>query len=135
MLGHEENEEQLETLISQLSQNPEALEDYREKLKKKGIDTTDFRPMGSGEGTMSVCAKRLKNGRSWCKEDITKFSDLMVALMDGKSIKTLQGTLETTKQNDTQEKLPKDFPDKQRKQQGIISLFYSKQLTSPSYQH
>jgi len=47
--------------------------------------------MGSAEGTMSVFAKRLKNGRSWCKEGITKFSNVMVALMDGKDIQTLQG--------------------------------------------
>ncbi|HSH24328.1 MAG TPA: UPF0236 family protein, partial [Massilibacterium sp.] len=74
-LGHEKKEEQLEALIAQLSQYPEALEDYREKLKEKGIDTTGFRPMGSGEGTMSVFAKRLKHGRSWCKEGITKLRD------------------------------------------------------------
>jgi len=115
-LGDEKKEEQLESLISQLSQYPEALEDYREKLKKKGIDTTDFRPMGSGEGTMSVFAKRLKNGRSWCKEGITKFSDIMVALMDGKAIKTLQGKLEPTERDKTQEKPPKHFVERISKQ-------------------
>jgi len=48
-LENEKIEERLEELIAQLSQYPEALGDYREKLKKKGIDTTDFRPMGSAE--------------------------------------------------------------------------------------
>ena len=115
-LGNEEKEEQLESLVSQLSQYREALEDYREKLKKKGIDTTDFRPMESGERTMSVFAKRLKNGRSWCKEGITKFSDIMVALMDGKAIKTLQGKLEPTERDKTQEKPPKHFVERISKQ-------------------
>src|SRR5690625_2821499 len=72
--------------------------------------------MGSGEGTMSVFAKRLKNGRSWCKEGITKFSDIMVALMDGKAIKTLQGKLEPTQMNEDQEKPPKHFIERLSKQ-------------------
>src|SRR5699024_7379928 len=87
-LGDEQKEEELEELIAQISQYPEALDDYRNKLKNKGMDTKGFRPMGSGEGTMSVFAKRLKNGRSWCKEGLTKFSDLMVALMDGQDFTT-----------------------------------------------
>src|SRR5699024_2962053 len=61
-LENEKKEERLEELITQLSQYPEALGDYREKLKKKGIETDEFRPMGSAEGTMSVFARRLKNG-------------------------------------------------------------------------
>jgi len=93
-LNHERKEEQLENLISQLSQYPEALEDYQKRLKEKGINTSDFRPMGSGEGTMSVFAKRLKNGRSWCKEGITKFSDVMVALMDGQDLITQRGAFQ-----------------------------------------
>src|SRR5699024_9343542 len=55
-LENEKKEERLEELITQLSQYPEALGDYREKLKKKGIETDEFRPMGSAEGTMSVFA-------------------------------------------------------------------------------
>lgn len=115
-IEHERKEEQLEELISQLSQYPEALEDYREKLKEKGIDTTGFRPMGSGEGTMSVFARRLKNGRSWCNHGITKFSDVMVALMDGKAIKTLQGEIEPTEISKVQDKPPKHFVERLSKQ-------------------
>lgn len=66
-LKNEKKEERLEKVIGQLSQYPKALVDYREKLKKKGIDATDFRSMGSGEGTMSVFARRLKHGHSWCE--------------------------------------------------------------------
>lgn len=111
-LDHERKEEQLEALIAQLSQYPEALEDYREKLQEKGINTTNFRPMGSGEGTMSVFAKRLKNGRSWCEEGITKFSDIMVALMDGQDLITQRGKFKRLIESDqsTQDdKPPKHF--------------------------
>src|SRR5699024_5321271 len=80
-------------LITQLSQYPEALGDYREKLKKKGIETDEFRPMGSAEGTMSVFARRLKNGRSWCTEGLDKFIDIMVALKDNMENKTLHAIL------------------------------------------
>src|SRR5699024_4431262 len=73
---NEKKEERLEELSTQLSQYPEALGDYREKLKKKGIETDEFRPMGSAEGTMSVFARRLKNGRSWCTEGLDKFIDI-----------------------------------------------------------
>src|SRR5699024_7350461 len=73
---NEKKEEKLAELIAQLSQYPEALGDYRETLKKKGVNTDGFRPMGSAEGTMSVFARRLKNRRSWCTEGLDKFIDL-----------------------------------------------------------
>lgn len=114
-LEDEEKEEKLEKLIEQLSQYPKALGDYREKLKQKGIDTTDFRPMGSAEGTMSVFAKRLKYGRTWSNLGLDKFVDVFVALKDGHEIKTLQGILERTpglKQADKPENPPKHFVEK-----------------------
>jgi hypothetical protein len=114
-IGHEKKEEQLERLISQLSQYPEALEDYRKKLKKKGIDTEGFRPMGSAEATMSVFAKRLKNGRSWSEKGLERFIDVMVALKDHLTIKTLQGTLKQgleSKENSKKQKPPKHFIEK-----------------------
>ncbi|MBD1383641.1 ISLre2 family transposase, partial [Metabacillus arenae] len=92
-VGHEKKEERLEKLIDQLSQYPEALDDYRKKLNKKGIDTKNFRPMGSAEGMMSVFAKRLKHGRSWSEKGLDKFIDVMVAFKDKLEIKTLQGQL------------------------------------------
>ena len=95
-LENEKKEEWLETLITQLSQYPEALGDYRETLENIGIDTAGFRPMGSAEGTMSVFARRLKNGRSWSQKGLDKFVDIMVALKDNLEIKTLQGILEQT---------------------------------------
>jgi len=39
-----------------------------QSLEDQGIDTTGMRPMGSAKGTMSVFAKRLKNGRSWVEK-------------------------------------------------------------------
>ncbi len=95
-LDNEKKEERLEEFIAQLAQYPEALGDYREKLKGKGIDTTGFRPMGSAEGTMSVFARRLKNGRNWSNKGLDKFIDIMVALKDKLEIKTLHGVLEQT---------------------------------------
>ena len=114
-LESEKKEEQLEVLITQLSQYPEALEDYREKLKEKGIDTTGFRPMGSAEGTMSFFARRLKNGRSWSDKGLDKFIDIMVALKDKLEIKTLHGILNQTEeliQENRNEKPPKHFVEK-----------------------
>jgi glycosyltransferase involved in cell wall biosynthesis len=117
-IGHEKKEERLEELIAQLSQYPEALCDYREKLKVKGIDTDSFRPMGSAEGTMSVFAKRLKNGRSWSEKGLDKFIDVMVALKDQLVIKTLHGKLESVfdvqegKTSRQEEKPPKYFVEK-----------------------
>lgn len=111
-LENEKKEERLEELIAQLSQYAEALGDYREKLKKKGIKTDEFRPMGSAEGTMSVFARRLKNGRSWCTEGLDKFIDIMVALKDGLEIKTLHGKLEHSLEQEETEKPPKHFVEK-----------------------
>lgn len=114
-LEKEKQEEKLEALIAQLSQYPEALGDYREKLKKKGVDTTGFRPMGSAEGTMSVFARRLKNGRSWCDHGLEKFIDIMVALKDHLEIKTLHGIMEQTEELTRQhqeDKPPKHFVEK-----------------------
>ncbi|MBB5173681.1 UPF0236 family transposase-like protein [Texcoconibacillus texcoconensis] len=98
-----------------LSQYPEALDDYRGKLKEKGMNTEGFRPMGSAEGTMSVFAKRLKNGRSWSTRGLDKFIDVMVVLKDYLEIKTLQGNLKQSEkpqektENEQVAKPPKYF--------------------------
>src|SRR5699024_3071253 len=68
-----------------------------------------------GEGTMSVFAKRLKNGRSWCEEGITKFSDIMVALRDGQDLITQRGKFKRLIESDqsTQDdKPPKHFVER-----------------------
>ncbi|MEJ8778934.1 ISLre2 family transposase [Pseudogracilibacillus sp. ICA-222130] len=111
-LETDKKEERLEELIAQLSQYPKALGDYRKLLKKQGIETVNFRPMGSAEGTMSVFARRLKNGRSWCKEGLDKFIDVMVALKDDLEIKTLHGSLEKSVNQGDNEKPPKHFVEK-----------------------
>lgn len=111
-LETEKKEERLEELIAQLSQYPKALGDYREKLKKKGIETDEFRPMGSAEGTMSVFARRLKNGRSWCTEGLDKFIGVFVALKDNLEIKTLHGMLEQSLEGREKENPPKHFVER-----------------------
>lgn len=92
-LENEKKEERLEEFIQQLSKYPQALGDYREWLKEKDIDTSHYRPMGSAEGTMSVFAKRLKNGRSWCDKGIQAFIDFMVGMKDELEIKTILGRI------------------------------------------
>src|SRR5699024_4683790 len=66
----------------------------------------------SAEGTMSVFARRLKNGRSWCTEGLDKFIDIMVALKDNLEIKTLHGILEHSLEQQEKEKPPKHFVEK-----------------------
>ena len=120
-LDHEGKEQQLEELISQLSQYPESLRDYRERLREKGIDTEGFRPMGSAEGTMSVFARRLKNGRSWSDVGLRKISDIMVALKDNLVVEMIHGDLQSEisiGKNEEQEKPPKYFVEKLTKQVG-----------------
>ena len=110
-LETEAKEERLEALIHQLEQYPEALGDYREWLKDQGIDPTGFRPMGSAEGTMSVFAKRLKNGRSWVEKGASAMMTAMVALMDKIPLKTLIGRVEKWTEP-TEERHPKYFVEK-----------------------
>lgn len=90
-----EQEERLYQLISQLEKYPDALKDYREWLKEQGIDTTGMRPMGSAEGTMSVFAKRLKNGRSWVEKGASAMITGLVAFLDHLTLKTLFGRVES----------------------------------------
>src|SRR5690625_2451622 len=111
-LEHEKKEERLKELIAQLSQYPKALGDYRKKLEKMGIDTTTFRPMGSAEGTMSVFAKRIKNGRSWSQNGLDKFIDVFIAFQDNLEIETLQGILEQGIEKTKEKKPPKHFVEK-----------------------
>ncbi|MBY0053098.1 ISLre2 family transposase [Brevibacillus agri] len=93
-LDTEAKEKRLEELIDQLKQYPEALGDYRDWLKEKGIDTEGMRPMGSAEATMSVFAKRLKNGRSWVEKGKSAMITALVAHLDQLGLKTLFGRVE-----------------------------------------
>lgn len=119
-LDEPEKEECLEQLIKHLSQFPEALGDYREWLKAKGIDTTGMRPMGSAESTMSVFANRVKNGRAWCKSGIKAFLDVMIGLMDGLSVKTAYGLVgtEDKKKKKNKQKGSKDYLEKLKNSAG-----------------
>lgn len=69
-LETEEAEGPLEALIQFLEKHKKGLMDYRKWLREQGVDTTGMRPMGSAEATMSVFAKRLKNGRSWSEKGL-----------------------------------------------------------------
>jgi hypothetical protein len=128
-LDDEGLEERLEDLINRLSKYPEALGDYRRWLKEKGIDTSDFRPMGSAEGTMSVFAKRLKNGRSWSENGLNAFIDFMIGLKDQLEIKTILGTLNSIVESQSQS-TPKHYVEKLKSTVGEATrnnLWYLKQ--------
>ena len=88
-------------------------QNYRERLQEKGIATEGFRPMGSAEGTMSVFAKRLKQGRSWSDNGLAKFIHVFVAIKDKLAIKTSNGkwtpTVETEEEQRQETKPPKHF--------------------------
>jgi hypothetical protein len=111
-LGTEKKEEQLDQLIKQLEQYPEALGDYREWLAGQGIETTGMRPMGSAEGTMSAFAKRLKHGRSWVEKGKQAMMTGMVACFDQLAIQTLFGRMERWKEEPAEEKPPRHYEEK-----------------------
>lgn len=111
-LETEAQEERLAQLIGHLEKYPEALGDYREWLKKHGIETKGMRPMGSAEATMSVFAKRLKNGRSWVDKGVSAMMTGLVAFLDKLSLKTLFGRVESWTEMKEEKKLPRRFVKK-----------------------
>ena len=70
---------------------PGCLSDYREWLRKKGIDTTGMRPMGSAESRMSVFAYRVKHRRSWSHRGLKAFLHVFIAVKDALPIRTRKG--------------------------------------------
>ena len=72
--------------------------------------------MGSAERTMSVFAKRLKQGRSWSDNGLDKFIHVFVAIKDNLEIKTLSGkltqTMEIEEKQRQEAKPPKHFVEK-----------------------
>ncbi|CAI9393860.1 TPA: ISLre2 family transposase [Acinetobacter baumannii] len=138
-LDTEKKEERLEALINQLSPYPEALGDYRIWLQEQGIDTSDMRPMGSAEGTMSVFAKRLKNGRAWSEKGIDAFIRFMVGLKDGLDIKTLIGTMtKRLEEKESNHIKPKYYREKLTKTAGQATrqnIAYLSQTTGKPLYH
>lgn len=111
-LGDERKEDDLEAFIKQLEQYPEALTDYRKWLKEKKIDISGLRPMGSAEGTMSVFAKRLKNGRSWVDKGCSAMMTAMVAYLDQMELRTMYGRVEVWSDKKEESKPPKYYLEK-----------------------
>lgn len=111
-LETEAKEESLEELIQQLENYPKALGDYRVWLKKHGIDTKGMRPMGSAEGTMSVFAKRLKNGRSWVDKGVSAMMTGLVAYLDKMNLQTMFGRVERWTETKQEENPPKHYVEK-----------------------
>lgn len=131
-LEDEKKEERLEALIHQLEQYPEALGDYREWLQAQGIETTGMRPMGSAEGTMSVFAKRLKQGRSWIEKGATAMMTAMVALMDKIPLQTMIGRVKVWIKEE-EYRTPKHYVEKVESTIGEATrdnILYLKQRTN-----
>lgn len=111
-LEMEEQEQRLEQLIRQLERYPKALGNYRKWLEEQGIETTGMRQMGSAEGTMSVFAKRLKNGRSWVEKGVSAMITGLIAFLDQLTLKTLFGRMEKWSEAGEEKKLPRHFAEK-----------------------
>src|SRR5699024_5215154 len=115
-LAHENKEEQLEALISQLSQYPEALEDYRVRLQEKGIDIEGFRPMGSAKGTMNVLPNDLRMAEVGVKKALLSLVTLWLHSWMEKISKHYKEILPVSNLDNTQEKPPKHFVERLSKQ-------------------
>jgi hypothetical protein len=111
-LETEDQEKRLDQLIRQLEKYPEALGDYRKWLKEQGIDTEGMRSMGSAEGTMSVFAKRLKNGRSWVEKGVSAMITGLVAFLDNLALKTLFGRVERWTETKEEKNPPRHYVEK-----------------------
>lgn len=130
-------EERLEQFIRQHSKYPKALSDYRKWLEEKGVETSGYRPMGSAEGTMSVFAKRLKNGRSWCDKGIQSFLDFMIGLKDNLEIKTILGRINDKDQTPLTSQ-PKHYVEKLKSSAGEATrnnlMYLNREKGKPIYQ-
>lgn len=111
-LEAEDQEERLGQLIRQLEKYPESLGDYRKWLKEQGTAIEGMRPMGSAEGTISVFAKRLKNGRSWVEKGVSAMITGLVAFLDNLALKTLFGRVERWTETKKENNPPKHYVEK-----------------------
>ncbi len=112
-VGTLETEAQEERLaLDHLEKYREALGDYRKWLREQDIETKGMRPMGSAEATMSVFAKRLKNGRSWVDKGVSAMMTGLVAFLDQLSLKTRFGRIESWTKAKEEKKLPRHYVKK-----------------------
>ncbi len=68
--------------------------------------------MGSAEGTMSVFAKRLKNGRSWAEKGVSALITGLVAYLDNLALKTLFGRVERWTETTKEKTPPRHYVEK-----------------------
>jgi len=65
--------------------------------------------MGSAEGTMSVFAKRLKNGRSWVEKGVSAMITGLMAYLDNLVLKTPFGRVERWTETKEEKNPPRHF--------------------------
>ncbi|MDQ0339500.1 hypothetical protein J2S00_002288 [Caldalkalibacillus uzonensis] len=75
-----------------LKHHREHLRDYRDKLRKAGIDTSKMRPMGSAEAQMRIMAKRTKRGGySWSVRGVRAMLKTIMKSKEGRPLTNLKG--------------------------------------------
>jgi hypothetical protein len=74
-----------------LERHREHLRDYRETLRKAGIDTSGMRPMGSAEAQMRIMAKRTKGGGySWSVRGVQAMLKTIMKTKEGRPLTNLK---------------------------------------------
>ena len=68
--------------------------------------------MGSAEGTMSVFAKRLKNGRSWVDKGVSAMFTGLIAYLDKLTLKTLFGRIEKWAETKVEKNPPRYYTER-----------------------
>ena len=64
--------------------NQDAIRDYRERLREKGVDTAGMRPMGAAEANMDMFANRLKKrGYSWSLKGLDAMVYGLISMFEG----------------------------------------------------
>src|SRR5690625_2158464 len=89
-------------------ENQDALRDYRDILKEKGIDTSNMRPMDAAESNMNLFSRILKKmGYSLPHEGLESMVDALIHQFEGTLIEAIQN--QSPSETDNQKK-PKKFP-------------------------
>ncbi len=75
-------------LVWDLKRDPEAMVDYRVRLKALGYETSGMRGMGSAESNVNRFSRRLKKqGRSWCDAGLRAVVYVMAKRFEGSLVK------------------------------------------------
>jgi len=106
--GDEEKKKEIADLRLLIYENQDALRDYRDILKEKGIDTSNMRPMDAAASNMNLFSRILKKmGYSLPHEGLESMVDALIHQFEGTLIEAIQN--QSPSETDNQKK-PKKFP-------------------------